>query len=455
MLPESFKERMRELLGEEYPLFISALSLGEAVRGARVNLIKCPSGDVPMAFADGAVPIPYLENGYILNTEKQIGKTPEHHAGMIYMQDPGAMSALSALDITPDMWVADLCSAPGGKATQAAERLGEGGFLLANEYVPKRAKILVANLERLGVRSAIVTSLDTAALSKLYSAVFDLVILDAPCSGEGMFRKTPEAINEWSEGAVLASARRQQELIENAYNMLRPGGYLLYSTCTFSIEENEAQIHEFLSRHSDMELYPVRRELQECTADGIAYLGDERLKLARRFYPHISPGEGQFVALLRRGYSDTVPTFLYKDSSTELKGEMFRTVKAELSAMLSEIPSGRFALSGDNIVLISHGCPIPPRSVFMSGVLVGELRRGVLHPSHQFFSAYGEYFKGKVMLGEDDERVKKYLAGEEIECDPSLSGFVSVMYCGVPLGGGKAVQGRLKNHYPKGLRTPI
>ena len=177
MIKESFKARMRELLGDEYPEFISALECDDAVRGARVNLIKCPEGriDIPNVTL---LPISYCENGYIFESDTPVGKLPEHHAGLIYMQDPGAMSAVTAVDIQPDAWVADLCAAPGGKSGQVAERLGEDGFLLSNEYVAKRAKITVGNFERLGISRAIVTSMDTGELARLFPSLFDLVIAE-------------------------------------------------------------------------------------------------------------------------------------------------------------------------------------------------------------------------------------------------------------------------------------
>lgn len=213
MIPERFKEKMKNILGNEYPRFIDALENGEAVRGMRANLIKTSPEKL---LGDGEFrlePLSYVDNGFILREQRQMGASPYHHAGMVYMQDPGAMASAAALDIEPDWWVADLCAAPGGKSSQIAERLSEGGFLLSNEYVPKRAKIIVGNFERLGVRNAVVISLDTARLSEMYEGVFDLVIVDAPCSGEGMFRKSEEAIRDWSDENVELCAERQRETL--------------------------------------------------------------------------------------------------------------------------------------------------------------------------------------------------------------------------------------------------
>ena len=454
MLKESFKSRMSDLLEkEEYEAFIHALESDEAVRGARVNLIKC-DGNPPLI--DGALwsPLSYVDNGYILEGDVQIGRTPEHHAGMIYMQDPGAMSALAAIDIKPEWWVADLCASPGGKSSQAAERLGDEGFLLANEYVPKRAKTVVGNFERLGIKNAIVTSMDTSALAELYSCTFDLCILDAPCSGEGMFRKSEEALSEWTPEYTLLCAERQKEIFKNAYKLLKPGGYLLYSTCTWSTAENEEVVLWALGEYPELELVPVRDELIEVTRPGIKLCGDERMSLTRRFYPHVSPGEGQFTALFKKCEdSDFTPTFLYKERVKELSREERGIVEDFFRTQLTEKPRGRLIKSGENVVLISHGCPLPPHSVFMSGVLVGEIRRGVLHPAHQFFSVYGNLFKLRVELGTDRALAEEYLLGYEIPTDSQKNGWCSVEYCEATLGGGKMSGGRIKNHYPKGLRN--
>jgi len=455
MLKESFKARMRDMLPtDEYDAFIRELESGEAVRGARVNLIKRKGGEMPRIDGTNASRLSYVDNGYILSGEVQIGRTPEHRAGMIYMQDPGAMSAMSALDIEPDWWVADLCASPGGKSSQAAERLGEGGFLLANEYVPKRAKTVVGNFERLGIKNAIVTSMDTAELPKMFSEAFDLVILDAPCSGEGMFRKSEEALAEWSPEYTVVCAERQREIFKNAYKILKPGGYLLYSTCTWSTEENEEVVLWALSEYPELSLVPVKPELRAVTRDGIIQGGCEQLSMTRRFYPHISPGEGQFAALFKKsGDPDKKQTILYKEHTKELTREERRVVEDFFRTSLVAPPSGRLVKSGENVVLISHGCPLPPHSVFMSGVLVGEIRRGILHPAHQFFSVYADLFKIKEELSCGDGRVDEYLLGYEIQTSSDKSGWCAVKYDGASLGGGKMSGGRIKNHYPKGLRN--
>ena len=456
MIPELFKEKMQKILGEEYPAFIDALENKPAVRGMRVNLIKTTAEKL---ISDGEFclePLGYVDNGFILREQRAMGASPYHHAGMVYMQDPGAMASVAALDIEPDWWVADLCAAPGGKSSQIAERLGKGGFLLSNEYVPKRAKIIVGNFERLGVKNAIVTSLDTARLKEMYEGIFDLVVVDAPCSGEGMFRKSEEAIDDWSEDNVALCAERQAEILSNAKEMVKPGGYLLYSTCTYSPEENEENVAEFIKKNPDFSLVKVKDALIEKTAPAISERGEgvANIEYARRFYPHVSDGEGQFLALMKRDSNSSIKSrILYKDEAKPLTKQEIAAVSAFFKEALTATPEGRVVKIGENIVLVSHGCPIPRGSVFMSGVLLGEMKGSTFSPHHQFFSAYSHLFKAKENLLRGDARVEKYLAGEEIDSSSGIKGWCAVLFEGAALGGGKASGGKIKNHYPKGLRT--
>ena len=454
MFPREFEDRMRGMLGEEYPAFLLALSQ-PAVRGIRVNGTKLSTDDFLAVTDTQPTPLSYAPDGFIPLAADEIGRSPEHHAGFFYVQDPGAMATVNALDVGDGWWVLDTCSAPGGKSSQLASRIGDRGFILANEYVPKRAKIIVGNFERLGVRNALVTSLDTRELSEMYRAVFDLVLCDAPCSGEGMFRKYDAALSEWSEENVLACAKRQSEILENCAPCVKAGGYLLYSTCTYSYEENESIVIDFLRKHPDFSLREVKGELKAVTRSGITGECEYDMSLTRRFYPHAARGEGQYIALMQRDENiDVLPTILYKDASKPLTKEEREIIERFLSDNLTERPCGRLIKQGDGIALVPHDCPVPRSGVFMPGVMLGEIRRGNFFPHHQLFSAYGHSFKRQENLHKNDTRVSKYLFGEEIDAvETAESGFLAVLYEGVPLGGGKASGGRIKNHYPKGLRN--
>lgn len=454
MLPQGFKEKLERLLGDEYPKLEKALS-APPVRGVRINRIKTKK-EITLPNAE-LLPLDYAEDGYIINGGEGIGNTPEHHAGMIYVQDPGAMSTVNALDVKEGWWVLDACAAPGGKSSQIAEKIGPTGFLLSNEYVPKRAKILVGNLERLGVTNAVVTSLDTSELPRLFCEAFDLVLCDAPCSGEGMFRKSDEALNAWSEENVALCAKRQREILENMVPLVKDGGYLLYSTCTYSPEENEMVVDDFLDSHKEFYITPIKEELYSATCDGIVPEGSKNhdLKMARRFYPHKSPGEGQFIALLKKQAKEQKKqTILYKEAALPLSKSDEAVVNKFLKDIFFEVPHGRMIRQGEYISLITHTCPLPPRSVFMPGVLLGEIKKGVFHPHHHLFSAYGHLMKRKINLKQGDERIQKYLRGEEIDVRGEVSdGFLAVCYEETTLGGGKCVGEKIKNHYPKGLRN--
>ena len=455
VLPERFTEKMKSLLGEDFPKFISALENEEAVRGLRVNTLKCGVEDFVKENALPITPLDYSEVGFILDSDEQVGRSPEHHSGRIYMQDPGAMAPLSAIEIPKGAKVVDLCAAPGGKSSQAAAMIGEKGFILSNEFVPKRAKILVGNLERLGVKNAVVTSLDTSKLCEFFTEFFDYAIVDAPCSGEGMFRKNDLAVEEWSEENVKICAERQDEILENASRLIGEGGYIIYSTCTYSPEENEGTIDRFLSSHENFSIVELPKKIIDATADPICDGYDkENVKFARRFYPHISKGEGQFLALIRKN-SSNMSTKVGKDASKPLSKQENEAVLNFFKEAFSTLPLARLAKVGESVVLLPESTPaVPPYSVFMAGVLVGEIQKGRLIPSHQLFSAYGEFFKSKVELSENEKALSLYLEGEEIDApEGAKNGYCVITYKGSALGGGKIANGRIKNHYPKGLRN--
>ena len=447
MIPAKFTERMKKILGEEYSDFEKTLEEPN-VRAIRVNTSKIEINSFLDKTSLALSPIGYANDGFIPDSCDGIGKSAEHHSGMFYVQDPGAMATVKALDIQPGWRVLDACSAPGGKASQLASAIGDDGVLLANEYVPKRAKIIVSNFERLGIKNAVVTSLDTLKIGGMFESYFDLVLCDAPCSGEGMFRKYDEAITEWSEDNVKLCAERQKEILNNLSGTVKAGGYLLYSTCTYSREENEGVVGDFLANHSDFSLCEVNEDLRKATADGLDGLND-----ARRFYPHLTKGEGQFIALMKKAENSAVlPTILYKEFTNEPSKQEMAVIKKFISENINGEIYGRFIVWGEQIALIPHDLPIPLKS-FMPGVMMGEIKKNNFFPHHQFFSAYGNQFRRKEMLTKEDPRTEKYLRGEEIDTDSNDNGWCAVLYEGVALGGGKISNRKVKNHYPKGLRN--
>ena len=452
MIPSEFLARMRSLPNLDFEAFCAALEQ-PAVRAFRVNTLKTSADALLPLLPFAATALPFASNAYYAPEDK-VGALAAHHAGMLYMQDPGAISTVAAAAPKSGCTVLDMCAAPGGKSTQLAAAIAPDGVLVCNEYVSARCRILQGNIERMGAPRAVVTNLASEALAAFYGPFFDLVVCDVPCSGEGMFRKYEVAGEEWSPENVQMCAERSREILENAAACVAPGGQLLYSTCTFSLEENEQNVSDFLSAHPEFSLSPVAPEIANITASGITLEGcPHDMTPCRRFYPHLSPGEGQFVALLQKAEDGTraVP----RDAlGGALSKKDAQTVSVFLKNTLKSIPAGRLVQLRDDVYLAPE-IPIPARGVFAPGVCIGTLQKGRIVPHHQLFSAFGSLFQNRLLLKEGDPRVGAYLRGEEIAA-PELagkSGFAALLYESAPLGGGKAVDGRLKNHYPKGLRN--
>lgn len=442
MIPEKFKERMKRQLWDEYDEFIAALEDGEAVRALRVNELKCSDEKFETLCRFKTEKIGGIDDAYRFYEEK-IGADPLHHAGAYYVQDPSAMIPVAAAHdiIWPGMKVLDMCAAPGGKTSQIAALLGGEGVLVSNEKVTSRARILQGNVERMGIRNAVVINCNPDAVAKNYRRYFDFVLCDAPCSGEGMFRKYENAADEWSEENVLMCAARQKEILHYASKCVAGGGYLMYSTCTFSEEENEKVVLNFLSEHENFRVVELPEEIKSITSDGIC------LPKARRFYPHRFPGEGQFLCLMKKS-GDEKREASFEGNQKKMKKEDKKVCEDFLLDVLGYVPDG-LAMLRENAV-IADGLSAPD-GTFSCGVMLGEVTKGRIVPHHHFFSAYGGEMRRKVELATDDPRLAAYLRGEGFSADVK-NGWCAVTVSGIAVGGGKAVDGYVKNHYPKGLR---
>lgn len=445
-LPLEYENRMKKLLGEEFNAYKNELE-NPPVKAFRVNTDKTSLDEFEKLNIFSKTKIPYVENGFYLEYDK-IGNHPYHHAGLIYVQEPGAMAPAECLNINPDWRVLDMCAAPGGKSTQLKNKLGERGVLVSNEIIPSRCKILTGNIERLGLHNAITTCMDSSKLASVFTNCFDLVMVDAPCSGEGMFRKEETAVSEWSESNVLMCAKRQAEILDNAVCTLKSGGYIIYATCTFSLEENEMTIDAFLKRHPDFEIVRVNDRVEKYTCDGICFEGCEceNIRFARRFYPHKAKGEGQFMAVLHHKGESTENTVI-KPVTTKTD----KTVTEFLADTLVDYNPNFVTTYNGNPVYYNNQLPIRDGQAFCCGITIGEIRKNRILPHHQFFTALGKAFKRKINLSADSDEIIKYLHGEEIDADCE-NGWAAVLVDGFPLGGAKVVNGRAKNHYPKGLR---
>lgn len=446
-LPVEYASRMQKLLGDEYSDYINALN-EEPVRAFRVNTEKISVSDFEKLNIFSKNKIPYVENGYYLEYDR-IGNHPYHHAGMIYVQEPGAMAPAECVDIEPGWIILDMCAAPGGKSTQLKNKLGENGILVSNEIIPSRCKILTGNIERLGMHNTVTTCMDTGRLAKMFPDTFDLIMVDAPCSGEGMFRKDENAIDEWSIENVIKCAQRQADILENASIALKDGGYIIYATCTFSLEENEMTVDAFLQAHPEFEIVPVNDAVKKHTVDGIKFDGCkcENIGYSRRFYPHKSKGEGQFMAVLHNK-NEKVSFNKYSSKLDKID----KAVIDFLNDTLVSFDKEKVIMYNGNPVYFTPDFEINKGAAFSCGVTIGEVRKNYIQPHHQFFMAMGKSFKRKIELNAESEEIKKYLHGEEItvDCD---NGWAVVTVDGCAVGGAKVVSGKAKNHYPKGLRT--
>lgn len=446
-LPDAYKERMQMLLGDDYSSYLEELEK-PPVKAFRVNTDKIPLDDFQKLNIFGSEKIPYVENGFYLNYEK-VGNHPYHHAGMIYVQEPAAMAPAECIEIRPDWKVLDMCAAPGGKSTQLKNKLGENGVLVSNEIISSRCKILTGNIERLGLKNTVTTCLDSEKIAKIFPSTFDLIMVDAPCSGEGMFRKEEIAISEWSTQNVSMCAVRQAEILENAARALKEGGYIIYATCTFSVEENEKTIDSFLQKHPEFELVPVKDAVKEHTSDGVFFEGCkcESINLTRRFYPHKASGEGQFMAVLHNK-DECVQT---KNKTTAPTAKIDKAIFEFLDDVLIDYKKDNVRIYNGNPVYFTPDFPISDGVAFSCGIRIGELRKNYIQPHHQFFMGMAKNFKRVIKLSAESDEIIKYLHGEEISAD-CPNGWAVVTVDGCAVGGAKVVNGTAKNHYPKGLR---
>lgn len=443
-LPVEYAERMRRLLGDDYARYERTFDEPPA-RGLQINTRKISPEAFDRLFSLPTAPVPYVDGGRLLLSDAKVGADPLHAAGLYYMQDPGAMSSVAALG-TIGGRVLDVAAAPGGKTIAAALRAPDA-FIVANEVNFSRAKILMQNVERLGLRNVAVTSLSPTDLGRYAAGAFDLVIADLPCSGEGMFRKEDAALDAWNAGICAMNAARQREILRGVLPALRCGGTLLYSTCTYSLEEDE-EIVRYLIEEEGMTLLPPSDAVRAVTAAGIS-LGGLDLTDARRFYPFLSAGEGQFFAILRKGgeaarsTARAIPPKISVGETKRLRAFVDRCLTEDLGVVTRQ---------GDAYYAVHPLRSTLPLRYLSEGVRIGEFSGETFLPHHNLFTAYGSAFRTRIDLSLTDPRLSAYLHGEEIEAEGVENGFVCVTVEGHPLGGGKCVDGRIKNRYPKGLR---
>lgn len=421
-LPQDFVVRMRVLLGGEADEFFASYNKS-AEKAVRVNTLKISPEDFAKISPFALQPVPWEKNGFYVYDEKP-GKTVFHAAGLYYVQEPSAMCAAPLLEVKPGERVLDLCSAPGGKGTQMAQEMRGEGIIILNEINFSRAKILSQNVERLGITNAVVTCAQPELIAERLSGWFDKVLVDAPCSGEGMFKKEENAIPEWSKENVIRCAARQADILECAAKALKVGGKMVYSTCTFSREEDEGQIENFLKANCGFTL--IRQE---------------------KLYPHKVRGEGHFAALMRKDEGEEeerVRAVLPKADKKALA--LYRAFEKQNLA----VEFGNIHSVGNNLYSLPDGMPETGLQTLRAGIHLGEIKGERFEPSHSLAMCLkGEQAK---CVSVDGNAALKYLSGNTFECDQSFSGWRTVTYLGYPLGWCKCVNGVAKNHLPKGIR---
>ncbi|AZK47988.1 RsmB/NOP family class I SAM-dependent RNA methyltransferase [Paenibacillus lentus] len=467
-LPTSFRSIMISMLGEvEGQAFLASYDKPRTY-GLRINTLKIQPGsiaerDIKQHF--GLKEVPWCEDGYYYDQATRPGKHPYHAAGLYYIQEPSAMSAVEWLAPQPGETVLDLAAAPGGKTTQIAMKMAGKGLLISNEIHPQRAKVLAENVERFGARNVVVTQATPDELSARFPLAFDRIMLDAPCSGEGMFRKDPDAISEWSPQAVDLCAARQWDILKEAVAMLKPGGRLAYSTCTFNRQENENTIARLLEQYPDLKL------LRE-----------------KRIWPHKHQGEGHYVALLQRDQAhaltnDIVPDQVrLKSKQRGKKGhkesfpqkvataayEVFLDwAKNDLPGLVDYLAEGMPILFGESLYWLpsSAGLQLTPQSleglrIPRAGLHLGDLKKGRFQPAHALAMATTPNDAAQVwILKIGSTELSAYFHGDTLTVPEHYRGWCLVaVECdgeAFPIGWGKASGGQLKNHLPKGLRQPV
>ena len=428
MLPEKFLERMKSQLGSEYDAFMQSLERPRAV-ALRFNPLKGEKPELP--FVGGNVP--WEPNGFYYDPDSRPGLHVFHEAGVYYLQEASAMAPVYLLDPQPGERICDLCAAPGGKTTQIAGRMLGDGFLLCNEINPKRAKILSRNIERMAVANALVTNEHPATLAQRYAGSFDKVLIDAPCSGEGMFRKEEAAVTDWSVETVEMCARRQAEILQSGAQLVRPGGRLVYSTCTFAPEEDELAVEAFLESHPDFEPETVEAPWFVPGENG-----------SHRMWPHKLLGEGHFAAVLRKKGEDECDV-------TPMQGVKLPKEWVSFAKELDfKLPDGKAVLFGETLYWVPEGMPDMSRvKVLRPGLELGCVKKGRFEPAHAL-ALWLKTCKNVQSFAADSGEIREYLHGNVVPSQ--VRGWTLVKADGYSIGWGKGDGNVLKNHYPKGLR---
>jgi len=450
-LPEAFVAKMKKLLHEEADEFFAVYE-NEKTNGLRVNPLKTSPDSWAKMAPFSLTPVPFCPTGFYYDRSEQPGKHPYHAAGLYYIQEPSAMAVAEALRPAPRETVLDLCAAPGGKTTQLGAMMENKGLLVANEIHPKRVKALAENVERLGLTNTVVVNETPEALAERFPGFFDKILVDAPCSGEGMFRKEEEAASFWSQAYVEECAARQRRILQSAYAMLKEGGILVYSTCTFSPEENEQTIEWLLQTYDDLRMVPIEKTggiepgRPEWTKTNRA-----ELEHAARLWPHRVKGEGHFIAKLQK-QRPTAP-WNGRRAKTNAPKAAIRLYRQFEQATLRTERHGTVVSFGSHLVMLPEQCPDwSGLKVVRAGLHLGEVKKERFEPNHALALALRTDEVNHVLdLPSTGHEIIRYWHGETLPTGGDR-GWLLVTVDGYPFAWGKEVKGTVKNFYPKGLR---
>lgn len=446
-LPDDFIEQMQQILHDEFPAFLKTYHQ-PSTRSLRVNTQKIPTKKFRKQAPFTLQSIPWCKEGYYFNyPQDRPGKHVYYAAGLYYIQDASAMAPVEALEPQPGETILDLCAAPGGKTTQIAAKMQGEGMLIANEIDSKRCRVLIENLERLGVKNALILNETPERLAQRFPQFFDRILVDAPCSGEGMFRKDPDTKNRWSARLIKKCAQLQERILSLAATMLRPNGRLVYSTCTFNIIENEAVVEAFLKKHPDFELIPVPQQQHYQT-------GYDTNALTARLWPHHLQGEGHFIAVLQKKEGNPIKGLHYS-KQTSLPNETKQLLRSFWEETLTtSFPSeSSFVRYGNHLYLVSDHLPsLNGLKVKRPGFYLGEVRKKHFLPSYALAMAQSSStIQRMVNFSVDDPHLQRFLQGETLQTDQN-KGWIIVAVDSFPISWGKSAGGMLKNHLPKWLR---
>lgn len=451
-LPPAFRESMKELLGEEeYEAYKSCFE-EKRLYGLRINTGKAEPEDMKKRLPFSLMPVPWTDNGFYYQEEDRPSKHPFYYAGLYYLQEPSAMAPAALLPVKPGDRILDLCAAPGGKSTELGARLRGRGLLFANDISNSRAKALLKNLELFGISNICVTSEEPEKLARALPEFFDGILVDAPCSGEGMFRKDDDMVKDWEKKGPGFYSPIQENILESAVSMVKPGGYLLYSTCTFSKIEDENRIHFLLDSHPEMEL--VSLPLWEGAQEGIGMKGVIRL------FPHKIKGEGHFIALLKKKEKEVKAGTHYSRGRREQKALIPKDAQAFLSSISSPLlDSGSVCMIRDSLYFLPEGFPENTGFRYLrTGLFLGTVKKDRFEPSQALAMALKpSQFPLSISFSQEDGRLIRYLKGETIslekgEAEDGAKGWCLICAEEFPLGWGKISGNTIKNKYYPGWR---